>query len=48
MFRDDGVITISEVLGQVNVLTRQTAYHYLRMEQSPIMYIFGDDFAIGK
>jgi hypothetical protein len=46
--RADGIISISELLGRVSKLTREIAYEYLRREQSPIMYVFGEDFAIGK
>jgi len=49
--RDDIVngklISIARLLSLVNRTTRDTAYQYLKMEQSPILYMFGDDFGIG-
>ncbi|MDY6932947.1 MAG: caspase family protein [Spirochaetota bacterium] len=41
------LISISRLLGIVNEMTRDIAYQKLKIEQNPVMYIFGDDFAIG-
>jgi uncharacterized caspase-like protein len=48
LIANDGVVRLSRLLGTVNASTRETAYRYLGIEQSPIMYMFGDDFAIGR
>ncbi len=45
---EGGVITVSRLLGRVNRTTRETALKYLKIEQTPIVYIFGEDFGIGK
>ena len=45
---EDGVITVTRLLGRVNRATRETALKYLKIEQTPIVYIFGDDFGIGR
>jgi uncharacterized caspase-like protein len=45
---EDGLINITGVLGEVAKSTRQTARKYLGIEQSPIMYVFGEDFILGK
>ncbi len=45
---EDGVITITRLLGRVNRATRETALKYLKIEQTPIVYIFGNDFGIGR
>jgi len=44
----DGAITMSKLLGVVNRATRETADKYLKIEQSPVLYIFGDDIILGK
>jgi WD40 repeat protein len=44
---EDGVITIARLLARVNRMTRETAQKHLGTEQSPVLYIFGEDFAIG-
>jgi hypothetical protein len=41
------LISISKLLGEVNRTTRDVAYEYLKIDQSPILYMFGDDFSIG-
>jgi WD40 repeat protein len=41
------LISISKLLSVVNQLTRDTAYQYLKVEQNPVMYMFGDDFSVG-
>ncbi len=43
----DGIISIARLLAYANLRTRALAYEHLKVEQSPIMYLFGDDFAIG-
>jgi len=45
---ENGVISISKLLGVVSQMTRDTAYKYLKQEQNPALYIFGNDFAKGK
>ncbi|MCU0845720.1 MAG: caspase family protein [Spirochaetes bacterium] len=45
---EGGVITVSRLLGRVNRTTRETALKYLKIEQTPIVYIFGEDFGIGR
>lgn len=40
-------ITVSRLLGVVNRMTRDTSRQHLGVEQSPVMYIFGDDFSLG-
>ena len=45
---EDGVITAARLLSRVNRTTRETAMRYLKIEQTPIVYIFGDDFGIGR
>jgi hypothetical protein len=32
----------------VNRATRETAAAHLKIEQNPIVYMFGDDFSIGR
>lgn len=44
----NSLITINKLLSVVNQMTRETAEKYLEVEQSPILYMFGDDFIIGK
>jgi WD40 repeat protein len=41
------LISLSKLLGVVNHATRDTARKYLDVEQSPIIYMFGDDFSLG-
>jgi uncharacterized caspase-like protein len=45
---DEGFIMATKLLGTVNRATRETAFKYLKLEQSPKMYFFGDDFSLGK
>jgi len=42
------LLSLTKLFSTVNELTRNTAYKYLKIEQNPVMYMFGDDFAIGK
>ena len=44
----NGKITLGKLLSEVNDITRETAYNYLKIDQSPSMYLFGDDFYIGE
>ncbi len=44
----DGKISLSKLLSVANIITRETAYKYLNIEQSPSIYMFGDDFYIGE
>lgn len=44
----DGKISLGKLLSSVNRITRDTAYEYLDIEQSPAMYLFGDDFYLGS
>lgn len=41
------LISIARLLSLVNRATRDTAYKYLKVEQAPILYMFGDDFSLG-
>jgi uncharacterized caspase-like protein len=41
------LISIVKLLSTVNRLTRKIAEDYLGLEQSPILYMFGEDFGIG-
>ncbi len=43
----NGVITISGLLDYVSRETRETAFKYLKTDQSPVMYNFGDNFSLG-
>jgi WD40 repeat protein len=43
-----GKVALGKLLSTVNRMTRDTAYEYLGIEQSPSVYIFGDDFYIGE
>jgi hypothetical protein len=45
---DDGVISVARLLARVNRATRETAAAHLKIEQNPIVYMFGDDFSIGR
>lgn len=45
---EGGVISIARLLARVSRSTRDTAASYLQLEQSPIVYMFGDDFGLGK
>ncbi|TAL33214.1 MAG: hypothetical protein EPN93_14370 [Spirochaetes bacterium] len=45
---EDGIITIARLLSRVNRTTRETAQKHLGVEQSPVLYIFGEDFGIGR
>ena len=45
---DNGLISIARLLSFVNRMTRDTAQKHLKTDQSPILYIFGDDFSIGR
>ena len=42
-----GMISVARLLSLVNRATRDTAYRYLKVEQTPILYMFGDDFSLG-
>lgn len=44
----DGKISLGKLLASVNRITRDTAYEYLKIEQSPSIYMFGDDFYLGE
>lgn len=41
------LISLSKLLAVVNRATRDTAKKHLDVEQSPIIYMFGDDFSLG-
>lgn len=43
----NGVITIGGLLDYVSKATRETAFKYLKTDQSPVMYNFGDNFSLG-
>ncbi len=45
---EDGVISVARLLARVNRATRETAAAHLKIEQNPIVYMFGDDFSIGR
>ncbi len=42
------LVSIGKLLSLVNKTTRDTAYRYLRIEQTPVIYLFGQDFSLGK
>ena len=44
----EGNISLGKLLSSVQRITRDTAYEYLGVEQSPSMYMFGDDFYLGQ
>ncbi len=43
----NGVITIGGLLDYVSRATRDVAFKYLKTDQSPVMYNFGDNFSLG-
>ncbi|MCF7947454.1 MAG: caspase family protein [Spirochaetia bacterium] len=43
-----GNISLGKLLSSVQRITSDTAYKYLGIEQSPSMYMFGDDFYLGQ
>lgn len=45
---EEGLISVARLLSRVSRSTRDTAETHLHLEQTPIVYIFGDDFSIGK
>lgn len=42
------MISISKLLSYVSRNTRELAWKHLKMEQNPMLYIFGDDFSLGR
>lgn len=44
----EGNITVGKLLSTVNSLTRAGAMEYLGIEQSPSVYLFGEDFLMGR
>lgn len=44
----DSLVQVQKLMSVVNSLTREAAYEHLKVEQSPIIYFFGDDFTIGR
>lgn len=45
---EGGIISVARLLARVSRSTRDTAATHLQLEQTPIVYMFGDDFSIGK
>ncbi len=45
---DKKLITVSRLISVVNEKTREAALKYLKVEQEPIQFTFGDDFALGR
>jgi hypothetical protein len=41
------LISVAKLLSAVNQETRKLSEEYLKIEQSPILYMFGEDFALG-
>ncbi len=42
------LISIGKLLSFVNRETREIAFKHLKIEQTPIIYIFGHDFSLGR